>query len=486
MAAVAAPRPPSVVVSVTDTPAGPAVRHAAAVDAYHAIVRRRLGLLAALSLAVVCALVLDVATGPSNLPLRDTLQLLLQRGAADSASAVIVWEVRLPQALMALCVGAALALAGTEMQTSLNNPLASPFTLGMSSAAILGAALAIVLEISLPGVPTHWVIPANAFAFALVAVFLLQAAAARQRGGAETLVLLGIALYFTFNALVAITQFLASEQALQQLVFWTMGSLGRASWTEVRLLAVVLLLVAPWSWRASWRLTALRGDVGGRRKRHSDRRQPAREEPREDEHVAGHGQPRVEHRDDDAAAAVVDVPRALHVEQPQVPLTGVARVGGRQRHRLEVIRFGVLHLGPGREGLRRGARVVVDRNVDHAEVDAWRRLAQAGGRQRLGDGSCLRRGRQAVAELHQHPPGQVCRVGARRHAQRLAQVGPNHPRGPGGLRRDHEPGTGHRQGDDGQQHSVHDPSRAEKGGAPEMRPRLVRCSSAGTACDSSA
>jgi iron complex transport system permease protein len=265
VAAVAAPRPPSVVVSVTDTPAGPAVRHAAAVDAYHAIVRRRLGLLAALSLAVVCALVLDVATGPSNLPLRDTLQLLLQRGAADSASAVIVWEVRLPQALMALCVGAALALAGTEMQTSLNNPLASPFTLGMSSAAILGAALAIVLEISLPGVPTHWVIPANAFAFALVAVFLLQAAAARQRGGAETLVLLGIALYFTFNALVAITQFLASEQALQQLVFWTMGSLGRASWTEVRLLAVVLLLVAPWSWRASWRLTALRlGDERAR------------------------------------------------------------------------------------------------------------------------------------------------------------------------------------------------------------------------------
>lgn len=251
--------------SIAEHSAGSAIRHVEAVDAYRAIVRRRFALLAALSAAVLGALVLDVATGPSNLPLRDTLQLLLQRGAVDSAAGVIVWEVRLPQALMALCVGAALALAGTEMQTSLNNPLASPFTLGLSSAAILGAALAIVLELTLPGVPAHWMVPVNAFAFALIAVFLLQAAAMRQRGGAETLVLLGIALYFTFNALVAITQFVASEQALQQLVFWTMGSLGRASWTEVRLLAVVLVLVAPLSWRASWRLTALRlGDERAR------------------------------------------------------------------------------------------------------------------------------------------------------------------------------------------------------------------------------
>src|SRR5690606_9576819 len=142
----------------------------------------------------------------------------------------IVRGVRLPQALMALLVGAALSLAGAEMQTSLDNPLASPFTLGISSAAILGAALTIVLGISIPGVAPEWAVPVSAFVFAFGSVLLLRALARARGSDVETLVLLGIALFFTFNALVAILQFVASEQALQQLVFWTMGSLARATW----------------------------------------------------------------------------------------------------------------------------------------------------------------------------------------------------------------------------------------------------------------
>ncbi len=69
---------------------------------------------------------------------------------------------------MAIIVGLALGLAGAEMQTILNNPLASPFTLGVSSAAAFGAALAIVLGIGLPGIPGQWFISANAFIFALL------------------------------------------------------------------------------------------------------------------------------------------------------------------------------------------------------------------------------------------------------------------------------------------------------------------------------
>lgn len=83
---------------------------------------------------------------------------------------------------MALCVGAALALAGAEMQTVLENPLAEPFTLGVSSAAALGAALAIVLGISLPFLPAAWSVSANAFLFALGALALLQTLG-RLRGG---------------------------------------------------------------------------------------------------------------------------------------------------------------------------------------------------------------------------------------------------------------------------------------------------------------
>lgn len=227
-------------------------------EAYGRSVRRRLILLAGLSCCLVATIGVDLVTGPSRMTAAEVVGGLMALGNLDAAQSVIVWEVRLPQALMAVLVGVALALAGTEMQTSLNNALASPFTLGMSSAAIFGAALAIVLEISLPGVPAEWVVPANAFLFALVSVLLLRAAASRGAAGSETLVLFGIALFFTFNALVSIMQFVATEQALQQLVFWTMGSLGRASWPELRVLAVVVAVVVPLSWRASWRLTALR------------------------------------------------------------------------------------------------------------------------------------------------------------------------------------------------------------------------------------
>ena len=105
---------------------------------------------------------------------------------------------------MAALVGAALA-AGAEMQTILNNPLASPFTLGVSSAAAFGASLAIVLNLGLPGVPAGWLIAGNAFLFAALAALALDAAA---RGGMNTqgVVLFGIAMVFSFNALVSLVR----------------------------------------------------------------------------------------------------------------------------------------------------------------------------------------------------------------------------------------------------------------------------------------
>lgn len=128
---------------------------------------------------------------------------------------------------MALLVGMALGLAGAEMQTILNNSLASPFTLGVSSAAAFGAALAIVLGIGIPGVPESGFIPANAFLFALLSALLLDSLTRWTRVPTSGVVLFGIALVFTFNALVSIMQFVADEDTLQGLVFWTMGSGSR-------------------------------------------------------------------------------------------------------------------------------------------------------------------------------------------------------------------------------------------------------------------
>ncbi|WP_454693145.1 FecCD family ABC transporter permease [Achromobacter aegrifaciens] len=231
---------------------------ASAVAAYRQILRRRAGLIALLLAALFIALLIDFTVGPSGLPWRELWQTLTAPAAADPTSRVIVWDIRLPSALMAALVGMALGMAGAEMQTILNNPLASPFTLGVSSAAAFGASLAIVLQLGVPGIPAAWLVAGNAFLFALLAALMLDAVT--RWGGMNTsgVVLFGIAMLFTFNALVSLVQFMASAEALQNLVFWTMGSLSRSSWTTVAVLAAAFALALPLAMRQSWKLTALR------------------------------------------------------------------------------------------------------------------------------------------------------------------------------------------------------------------------------------
>ncbi|VEB06155.1 iron(III) dicitrate transport system permease protein FecD [Klebsiella pneumoniae] len=227
-------------------------------DDYRRIVRRRLLLILLLALLIVASLLLDFMLGPSGLPLQSLWQTLTDPASADPGTRAIVWDIRLPYAVMAIIVGLALGLAGAEMQTILNNPLASPFTLGVSSAAAFGAALAIVLGIGLPGIPGQWFISANAFIFALLAALLLDGITRWTQVATSGVILFGIALVFTFNALVSMLQFIANEDTLQGLVFWTMGSIDRASWSKVAILLVALALVMPLSLRSAWKLTALR------------------------------------------------------------------------------------------------------------------------------------------------------------------------------------------------------------------------------------
>ncbi|UCQ19687.1 FecCD family ABC transporter permease [Edwardsiella piscicida] len=248
---VAAPRE-------ADEPLRPGVDAVAVQRAYRRILRRRLWLIAAMLAAIAASLLLDFTLGPSDLSPSRLWQTLWHPAAAEAAAQVIVWDIRLPYALMAVTVGMILGLAGAEMQTILNNPLASPFTLGVSSAAAFGAALAIVLGLSVPGLPAQWAISANALLFALLATLLLYGITRWSRVAASGVVLFGIALVFTFNALVALMQFIASEDTLQGLVFWTMGSLARASWTTLGILGTALIVLLPLSLRSAWQLTALR------------------------------------------------------------------------------------------------------------------------------------------------------------------------------------------------------------------------------------
>lgn len=225
---------------------------------YLSLLRKRNRTNAGLFLLAIIAVLFDFTAGASGLGVTELLQTVLRADAADPTTRVIVWNIRLPSAIMAVAIGAALGLAGGEMQTILNNPLASPFTLGLSAAAAFGASLVIVLGISIPGIPLAWTISANAFVFALLTALLLHAVMRWGKISTAGIVLFGIALVFTFNALVSLIQFFAQADALQALVFWTMGSLSRADWSKVGALMVTVAVLLPLALRDAWQLTAVR------------------------------------------------------------------------------------------------------------------------------------------------------------------------------------------------------------------------------------
>ncbi len=232
---------------------------------YRATRARRGILLAALGCAVLCSLMVDLSIGPAALGVPDIFQGMIDPASLSPRDRVVLWDIRLPDALIALVVGAALALAGVEAQTALNNPLASPFTLGVSAAATLGAALAIVYGgvittmLGLPSMPETVSLPLLAMIFALFSGSIVLLFARSFGAGRETIVLFGVAVFFVCEALVALLQMLADAEAVQRIVLWSVGSLTRVGWTELAVVTAGLALAAPLAWRRAASLTLMRG-----------------------------------------------------------------------------------------------------------------------------------------------------------------------------------------------------------------------------------
>jgi iron complex transport system permease protein len=225
-------------------------------------VRRGSVSLAGLALLVV-SFSADVATGPAMLPIEAVLRSLAGQGG-DPMLDAIVHNLRLPIAAMAIVVGATLGVSGAIMQTILNNPLASSYTLGISAGAGFGAALAILAGGALP-LPENWSIPLAAFAFAGLACAMVGSVGRMRGSTPELLILAGIACLFLFQSLLSLLQFLASPEALQQIVFWLFGSLLRATMEKTAIVACVFAVAVPLLLKDAWRLTALKlGDERAR------------------------------------------------------------------------------------------------------------------------------------------------------------------------------------------------------------------------------
>ncbi|WP_131669602.1 FecCD family ABC transporter permease [Psychrobacter pygoscelis] len=232
-------------------------KHSVETNYFHISRRRSLICLSLLTL-LIFAVIADIAIGPARYNLLEVTYAILQPQDVDKQLKVIVWNIRMPSTMMGICCGMALAVAGLQMQTILNNPLASPFTLGISAGASFGAALALAFGLTfLPGAGPYFV-ALNAFVGAIATALIIFIVSMRRDGTVQTIILLGIALVFTFNTALALVQFFARQEAVSAIVFWTMGSLGKATWEKVAITAVALVVIIPFLLRQRWKLTALR------------------------------------------------------------------------------------------------------------------------------------------------------------------------------------------------------------------------------------
>lgn len=222
--------------------------------------RRTLGIVSLLALLVLVAGV-AISVGAASFGWRDALRALVEgllgRGEPSFAQTVVL-ELRLPRVCMAMLGGAALGLAGAVMQGILKNPLASPFTLGIASAAGFGAALAITLGVSVAGWG-RYVIVSNAFVFALAAALLVFAFSSLKGMSAETMILSGVAVMYLFSALSSVLQYVGQQEQVHSVVFWLMGSLEAANWAKVAVVGLVMLVAGPLLYQMAWDLNALAG-----------------------------------------------------------------------------------------------------------------------------------------------------------------------------------------------------------------------------------
>lgn len=209
---------------------------------------------------LICAVsfITDVIVGPASLTLRDVWLAVMQSPEVSKNADVIIWSIRLPTAVMALLVGASLGIAGAGMQTILDNPLSSPYTLGISAGAGFGASLVVVIGLSSLEFLGEFMVPFGAFVLAGLTSFFIYSINKIKNFSSETMILAGIGMMFLFQALQSLMQYMATPEALQNIVFWTMGSLTKANWLSISIVLVALLVMLPLMMRESWRLTALK------------------------------------------------------------------------------------------------------------------------------------------------------------------------------------------------------------------------------------
>ncbi len=228
---------------------------------YRGYVRKKTLFLAGTAVLLGILVIAATCAGSIRIPFSEVVSFIVRLDRVGTGR--IIWDVRMPRIIAALLVGAGLSLSGTVMQSVLRNPLASPYTLGLSSAAAFGASVAIIFfgagtsTTSTIIISDSVTVAFSAFFFAAVSTAAILLLTVLTKISAESMVLAGIAIGSIFSAGLTLMQYLADSIQLASIVSWTFGDLGRANWRVIPIIALALLPIFLICFYYRWDLNAM-------------------------------------------------------------------------------------------------------------------------------------------------------------------------------------------------------------------------------------
>ena len=236
--------------------------------AYNKYIRKKWIVLLVMVGLLFASAIASLSAGSANLSVFDIVRTIF--GGGNRQQNAIIWNVRMPRVATATVVGMALALSGCVMQNVLRNPLASASTLGVSQGASFGAAVAIVyfgagIQVNAGGTASALTVtnPAMVTLCAFlggIATTAVILGLARFRGTSPaTMVLAGVAISSMFTGGTALVQYFCDDVMVATVVYWTFGSLGRAGWTEIAIIAALTFAAFVFFYYNRWNYNAMEG-----------------------------------------------------------------------------------------------------------------------------------------------------------------------------------------------------------------------------------
>lgn len=227
------------------------------------IKKKRFITIMTLASALIVFAIASIFIGSSHLSFIDGLKGLF--GLGDNTSNVIVQNIRLPRIIAAILAGVALSISGVIMQTISNNVMASPSTLGVSNAAVLGANIAIIIlgggVIAVNGgninISNPYFVSGIAFIFAFISIILVLGLSRINKFNNATTVLIGVTFGTFCTGVTTLLQYFASDTTLSTAVYWSFGDLGRASYLDDLIILVVTVISLVFFLMYSYRYNAM-------------------------------------------------------------------------------------------------------------------------------------------------------------------------------------------------------------------------------------